>query len=585
VPATWEEIPGLNDVLQFYSKLNKELPQTLYRVDRETEMSALNLGEPLRFITSIRLYMNPLDGRAIAYDMAQTSGGQPQRMVGHVSPRGVTIEVYHGGQLADRQDIDLARDTFMPINFDFVHLWYEQDRNAESKRKKEPIRFSIFVPEAMAQVMLVVKPLDDQTIPIGDANYACAHYEVVTFSTQSAEGLSAKQEMWFDRISSRLMKRQDFDAALNQEDAPVTEREPYQNVQQLARMTPLPIDAPEIPEHGLEFLLDQELYYTINAREADIGHLTMRYGRCDKSGQAELPFVPSCAATPEFYARAEVDINTDESSRHETAVTLYDAHWQPLAYETRGAEAAGLKLTYDIHAKFEGGWLTVNSQREAVVEMKRGGLAVCALAGVEAGRRDASSNDETWHDPLRRVPLDDEDARAAEEPEPPRLIDQSWSRRFPAHSFVSDFNRVEHLQVLARRLPLPTPIPPEEIDKKGAPTDSVKAGLFLVRQNRAGVVLFETRQEIKPKLTERQKHRLTAEDLNEPQLFVATSSAALLPTHMLLSPDGRILQLKVKQGAGDIVYTLDDPIMKRRQERARVQKLQEGPRLLRPPWW
>jgi hypothetical protein len=33
------------------------------------------------------------------------------------------------------------------------------------------------------------------------------------------------------------------------------------------------------------------------------------------------------------------------------------------------------------------------------------------------------------------------------------------------------------------------------------------------------------------------------------------------------------------------VYALDDPIMRRRAERAKKQKLQEGPQIIRPPWW
>src|SRR5205085_10078084 len=112
-----------------------------------------------------------------------------------------------------------------------------------------------------------------------------------------------------------------------------------------------------------------------------------------------------------------------------------------------------------------------------------------------------------------------------------------------------------------------------------------KAALYLVRQNRCGVLLFEIRNEVKPKLTERQKRCLADEDLKEPPLFVASATAAMMPCRMLLTPDGRILELAMKYGSGDVSYTLDDPIMRRRAERARIQKLQEGPKLVRPPWF
>src|SRR5206468_2916238 len=115
--------------------------------------------------------------------------------------------------------------------------------------------------------------------------------------------------------------------------------------------------------------------------------------------------------------------------------------------------------------------------------------------------------------------------------------------------------------------------------------DYEKAAMYLVRQNRCGVLLFEMRPEPKPKLTERQEKRLLDAELNEPPLYVASASAAMMPCRMLLRPDGVILELSMKYGSGDVTYTLDDPIMRHREEAEKKKKLQEGPRLIRPPWW
>ena len=63
-------------------------------------------------------------------------------------------------------------------------------------------------------------------------------------------------------------------------------------------------------------------------------------------------------------------------------------------------------------------------------------------------------------------------------------------------SFLFDHNRLEQLAALAHRLPLP------DLTKKDAPhTIYQKAGLCFVRQNRAGVVLFEISPELQPQLT------------------------------------------------------------------------------------
>lgn len=593
----WDIAPGHADLMELFARQNRTLPQSLRCIEQETEMSSINLGEPLRFATSIKYFLNPYDGKVVGYDMAQTTGGQSQRMVGHLTKTGVSIDVYRGGQLVDRQDVSFVRDTFIPVEYEFIHQWYQQPNNAPARINREQVKFSIFVPEAMAQVLLVVKPMEDQRISIGDAAYYCSRYEVLTVSTQSAEGLFARQEMWFDKDSGRMMRRQDFDASLELADAPVTEREPYQNLDGLKRLSELPIDPPKIPYKPLDFLLDQDCDYTVTAADRTLGHVKARFSKFNPE-TSHPPFMPQGkdGAGVAYYSVATVNMDTGGTLRDETAVTLYDSKWNALAYEARGQEKAGMRLNYSTRALIQSGKIDIQTYREPAPEIKYAALHTAAMIGAEVGSRPPSSSGSNWRDPLRRVPVSDDEANAIEEEKAPRVSHFSWSRVFPEGTFISDFNRVEHFALLASRLPLPPPPPnpipvsvPEAADTSVTPEAQKvgfqKAAIYLVRQNRCGVVLFETRNEVKPRLTERQKRRLTEDDLKEPPLYVVTVTAAIMPCKMLLTPEGRILELTMKYGSGDVTFTLDDPIMKRRAERARIQKLQEGPRLVRPPWY
>lgn len=578
-----ESAPGIKEILQVYGRQGRELPRTLKRVDQETEMITENLGVPLRFISSVKLYLNPDDGRVIAYDMAQTTGGQPQRMLGHVSKTGMAIEVYRGGILADKQDITFVRDTFIPVEFSFIPQWYEAPANRDAFRKRETIKFSIFVPEAMAQVLLLVKPMDDQVIPVGDATYDCAHYEVLTVSTQSTEGLYARQEMWFDKATRVLMRRQDFDASMTQSDAPVTDLEPYSRIEQLGRLSELPVAPPEVAARPLDFLLDKELNYNVTAGKEEIGQVRILFSKIE-AGVKVPPFMPEkMKEKAAYFSTAHVRVDTGKSLRNETAVTLFDDKWKPIHYETHGEENVGAKLNYTVAARFGNEKISITTHRDALTELRASAAYQGAKACGETGILYRSGDDDSaWRDPLQRVPINEDEANAQETDSGPRLIDHSWTRPLPDGIFISDYNRVEHLALLAARLPLPPqPTTPDETAKIAYQ----KAAIYLVRQNRCGVMLFEIRAEPKPKLTERQKKRLTDVELKEPPLFVASATAAMMPCHMLLSPDGRILELSMKYGSSDVTYTLDDPVMRHRAAAAKRKQLQEGPRIIRPPWW
>lgn len=556
VPLT--DVPGLMDVLHYFSRQGKQLPETLARVDQETETLIDNLGQPLRSISSTHLFLNPIDGRVIAYDLANTTGGQAQRFVGHLTRSGITVEVYRGADPVDKHEIPFsAHSTHIPVEMEFIHQWYQREK--EAWQKKEPVKFNVFIPEVMSFVLLVARPIGDEVIPIKDANHECARYEVETVSTQSSEGLRARQQMWFSKKTGMLMRREDYDAALGPGDAPVTEQGAIESLGQLSELIVRP---PVLPEKMFPYRLDRDWVYSVKVGEGELGKIRVNFSRPPeaKGGHA---------------ATAVVNFDARGVARHETAVTLFNEKWLPTHYQASGDEAAeaDAKAKYKVGAKLAGGKIDVALFRE----MERSAdpeLKTAAPNGDEARK--------AWQEPLKNVPISDDEARAEENAQGvTKLTNQSFSRNLSLGTFLYDFNRVEHLAAIAYRFPLPP------ASDGNAPAASVfqKVAIFSVRQNHSGVILFEIKPEPKPALTERQKLRLSAAERNEPPLYIATASSALLPCRMLLAPDGRMLELSLKIGNSDVTYTLDDPIMRDRAERARKQKLQEGPQIIRPPWW
>jgi hypothetical protein len=156
---------------------------------------------------------------------------------------------------------------------------------------------------------------------------------------------------------------------------------------------------------------------------------------------------------------------------------------------------------------------------------------------------------------------------------------QELNRPLTPGTYLFDFNRLEHLQALVYKFVLPKLPAKDEVPE----TVYQKAALFFVRQNRGGVLMFEITPE--PKLQAKGRKHTAADDDGEGQLFIVSVANAMMPCSMLLSPDGRILELCMKYGSGEITYTLDDPIMRRRAERAQRETLKKGPMLLRPNWW
>ncbi|HYG73478.1 MAG TPA: hypothetical protein VEK08_00495 [Planctomycetota bacterium] len=555
------EVPGLSDLQQIM-----QLPQHVMRLDQDTEMLVDNLGEPSRSITSSHLYLDPATAHVVAYDIANTSGGQPQRFIGHRTKSGITVEVLRGGEQVDRHEIPFAsRDTFIPVEMEFIHQWYVN--NEEARNANRPVTFSIFIPEVMTILYLVAKPLGTQVIPVKDTTYECARYDVTTVSTQSVEVLRGRQEMWFDKRTGLLMKREDFEASLGPGDAPVTERGTLENLAQVAELR---VQPPVLPEKPFPYPLDKDLVYSVRVRDGELGRLRFSYSKNSDPAKAKGAYV----------ATASVSIETKGSSRHEAAVTRFDEKWLPLSYEAIGDEfgEGDAKAAYKISAALGGGNIEVRMNRDVETAGTNTAAAPVLVKSVSPGVKD----DGEWQDPLVRVPISDEELKAQQsEALKQRATSHTMKRKLSTGTYLFDFNRVEHLAAIASRLPLPDMSKTDDAEK----TVFQKVALLSVRQNRCGVIMFEIKPEPRPALTERQKQRLQARDRDEPQLFVANCASAILPCRMLLKGDGTLLELTLKLGNNEVTYTLDDPIMRRRAERAKKQKLQEGPQLIRPPWW
>jgi hypothetical protein len=560
------EIPGVQEVRQALAAEGKTLPSQIRRVDQETEMFMDNLGQPLHSIMSYMAYVN-IDGRVVAYDLAQSSGGVAERLVGHLTRKGAIIDIYRGGQRIDTNEVTFPNmKTFIPVEMELIPQWYQTHN--EMLERKEPVLFSLFMPEVMGFILLKAKPLDDQVIPIADATWNCARYEVWTSSMQSNEGQKAHQIMWFDKQpdSGLLMRVEDIDPSLKPGEGPVTER---RGVEELAHLRQSFEVVPELPKHDFPYPLGQTLLYTVHNGDQEIGHVHIKFDPVTAEPEPEAA----------IKATAVVDIGASGNRRHEGATTIFNKNFEALRYTAVGQESNELTTDYSVEAKIAAGQLAMSLTRHTPPPV--------VLKKTEAAPNPNAPKDqfaELWpsgSDPLHRVPINDEDAKSEEDATAaPKDTRQQITRPLTKGTFLFDHNRLEQLAALAYRLPLP------DLQNKDAPrTLYQKAGLCFVRQNRAGIVLFEITPEPKPVLTDRQKQREALETGNEPQLFVANVSSAMMPCSMLLAPDGRILELTLKLGAKEITYTLDDPIMRRRAERAKREKMKQGPRLLRPEWW
>ncbi len=581
VAVPFASMPGAAEVAEALQLKGKRISPMVFRVDQETESVIDNLGLETRSQVSYKAYLDWYDGQVIAYDIASTSGGIPQRLLGRLSKKGVKVDILRGGRKVDLNEVTFPHDTsILPIEMEFVHDWYQVHSDY-----KKPVQWLFFVPEVFGFIRLIVYPPTLEHLPHRGSVHQCAKYEVVVTSTKAQEGVFSRQQMWFDMKTRALLRRVDLEPGNKASDEVMAERIDPKDIQELQ---PQIVRAPKMKLKKFPYILDRTLTYFVTSREKDLGFIRVRFSRQEKDASGPAGYL----------AHAEVELETGGSFRKETATTRYDEHFLPIQYVAKGEEAADQKADYEVDTRFKNGQVTLQMKRKVnplkaetgagAVDPEELGppLGFGAGEGPKPDQEKKPLPEGKWEPPLRHVALED----GQEDSPKPRFQDRTFQRPLSEGTFVYDFNRVEHLAAAVFSFPLPSGAVPV----KGRPPEAFqRLGLFLVRQNKAGVLFFT----IRPEPT-----RVPEEDewedgssgqgkgadpgSSQPErLFMVNATGALLPCTMLLDSRGRLVQLTTRFGSGEVTYTLDDPIMRMRQERARKRRGQEGPVLLKPPWY
>ena len=197
--------PGWAEITEALELQGRPLPQQVLCVDQETETWADNLGEETRTLTSYRAYLLE-EGLTLAYDLAMTTGGLPQRFSGHLTKNGVAVDIYQGSRKVDRKDVDLPRNVqILPPVVEAFHHFFKQQ-----KAPHKPAAFTFFAPELLDTVTALVTPMGQEMLAHQGANQECARYEIVASSPKASEGVTARQQMWFSLKDGLLLKRVAF---------------------------------------------------------------------------------------------------------------------------------------------------------------------------------------------------------------------------------------------------------------------------------------------------------------------------------------------------------------------------------------
>jgi len=552
--APVEAMPGFEDVEDALRREGQPLPPTVQVMDQYSETRADVLGVKTRTLVSYRTYLNALDGRILAYDLGITSGGVPTRYVGFLSRKGVTVETYRGMVRVDQREVDGPRGTLiMPQELEFMHYVFVRKPD-----RKDPLLASFFVPELMNFVTLAARPMGRESLPFRGVNRECAKYEVRVSAGQAREGASSLQMLWFDVRDNTLLQRIDYQDGVPHAEYPHSERVDFsalEGLQHLAIRPPADMPAPR----ALPFELDREQRFTVRARDKVIGRVRLKFSKhpADRSGPVG------------YLSDATVELSTESGMRRELAQTRYDTALVPFAYFAQGEEAGDALAAYKLEATYRDGKFTLRQQRD--------------VRGSEGAEPQAlqvhGALDPVWGMPLERIDLDSEPAAIFQ----PRAQDVTSSRLLSAGTFLYDFNRVEHLIALASRLPL-TETPAGKKPEDVAPVFQ-RAALFSIRRNQGAVALIGVRPEPRPERPQDDPELLGDLEEEGPPLCVATARSAALNCTLLLAPDGRLMQFTENYGTNEVTYTLDDPIMRRREANEKKLRGQQGPTLLRPPWF
>jgi len=556
-----EAMPGFEDVEDALRREGERLPPTVAVMDHYSETRADVLGVKTRTLASYRTYLNVHDGRILAYDLGITVGGVPMRYIGFLSRKGVKVETYRGTARVEHREVDAPRGTLiMPQELEFIHYVFVRKPD-----RKDPLMASFFVPELMNFVTLVARPMGLESRPFRGVNRECAKYEVRVFAGQAREGASSLQLLWFDVRENTLLQRIDYQDGVPHTEYPHCERVDFsalEGLQPLLIRPPADMPAPR----ALPYALDHEYRYMVHSRGKMIGRIRLKFSnhQADRLGPAG------------YLSDATVELNiTDDQSqalqgmRRELAQTRYDTALMPVAYFAQGEEAGDALAEYKLEATYRDGLFSLHQHRD-----------VRSSEGTEPQVLQVrSALDPLWGMPLERIDLDNEPPAIFQ----PRAQDVTSSRPLSAGTFLYDFNRVEHLIALASRLPLPQ-VPEGKKPADVAPVFQ-RAALFSIRRNQGAVALFSVRPEPRPERPQDDPELLSDLEEEGPPLCLATARCAALNCTLLLAPDGRLMQFSENYGSNEVIYTLDDPIMRRREANEKKLRGQEGPTLLRPPWF
>lgn len=539
----FSKVPGSGDVAARLALLGQPTLDQVVCIDRLSEALVDSLGQKIHTIGSYRAYLEPVYGQTVAFDLATSSGGVPQRMVGHLTKNGCHLVLYRGGRLEEEKDIEFAPGVeIFPVDVEFVHYFFERNKDRE-----EMVR-TLFVPEIAGFAEVSATREGTETIASGGRNYECAKYLLRTGSSKAREGITTQQYVWFDKQQGMLIRRADVKSHSGYET--VVERvEP----EQLTTLTALVVRSPQIvARRPFPYPLDRELLYQVRMGDQRLGEIRVSFAR-----------QPADAKGPEGWrSRALVNLNMkneqETNARQEEAVTRFDAGFYPIDYLAIGQETAGGRAEYTLHARFSDGTVGLRVRRESGPRDLKKPAAETTPTGVGVD----------WDEPLRRISIAGDDRDNDENQW--KVQNVRYERPLSANVFAFDYHRVEHMAVVLYRLPLPV----KEARGKDAEAGQNLA-FYAVRQNLSTLVPFVVSRE----------PRATEADSQAPDIFLVKVGGQLMSGRAIMDSNGRLLQWTTRCGTQEIVYSLDDPIMHERERHLDRTPAQDGPILIRPPWY